>query len=258
MKIVRHFLRHTSDDSGTSGFVPLWIPKAVNFDPMDARGMVHDMLEHRLMDRGYFHEEAMAFGRLAAVRGVMSIGLTSYNYRSVEAALGVELGGVWARAWGENRQTLPAAPATTAIGDHSDDFIETMVKSLVETVEEECNNEKNEGEEGFRVTQDFRDSVKSWIRIGYRDALRRYGQQDHGCYDVGRAAHCWVEENKKFISNLADDDQDCVVRLSFDTVQMRMKKTVIEPRSVTGDFPHWVRNKIRQWKTLSHNPLGSN
>ncbi len=243
MKIIRYFIQHQSEESGMDGFVPLWIPKSSNFDPFGAQGMAHDMLEHRLCDKGAYFEELMAFGRAAALRGIPRHTFRSTLYTPSES-LGTELAGIWARVQSDNRADLPAAPETGRVSDHAEDFLRNMVRNFAKSVEREC--EDNDAE--FAIDRTHIRSMLSWLRIGYLDALRRYGEQDHGCYDTGWAAFHWADCNKKRINSIGEEALGCVMRLCFDTDRREMRDTLIEPNRKYGIFQGWLESRIRAWR----------
>jgi len=245
MKIVRYFMQHEGEDTGIKGFVPLWIPKSVGFDPMDAMGMMHDMLEHRLCDRGHYHEELMAFGRIIALRGIPGH-LQRGQAMPPGESLGTELAGIWADALEGRDQDLMPAPGTTPVADYAEKMINNVAKALIDNAESMAHDR----DQCFVPDAGFKRSARSWLRIGYLDALRRYGQQDHGCYDTGAVAFGWAENHKREINNLAEDGvEGMVLRLCFDTERMCMSYRDLTPRNDYEDFPEWLRLRIWRWNT---------
>jgi hypothetical protein len=246
MKIIRYFLCREWHEVGVMGFTPLWIPKSCGFDPSEARGMMHDMLEHRLSDRGKFHEEVMAFGRIIALRAMPGFGFDRGGYRP-DKVLGMELAGIFARGFENSGEppTIERAPETGFAENYAENFIEEMVKSFKQSIASELQDRFDEsvplpGASLYR-------SLASWLRIGYIDAIRRYGQLDHGCYDVGYAGHLWAEENAKRISRLVEEADGSVMRLCFDTKSLRIQETLIEPDREYGRLPTWLRARVHWW-----------
>lgn len=251
MKIIRYFIQHMDEETGLNGFLPLWIPKAAGFDPSTLSGMVHDMLEHRLCDKGHFHEELMAIGRMVALRVIPGVGRNSYI--SQEESLGVEMAGAFARMAGSRHEipTLAEPPGTGTVPQAErqlDQIVRHCRRRLPDFLHEEFDAESglSVGEAWLR---NFAEVMRSWLRIGYLDALRRYGTQDHGCYDVGYSAFGWAERNRRRIEVLSEDClPGSVLRLQFDTAELVMTDRLIEPDPEYGHMPDWLRNRICVWR----------
>jgi len=242
MKIVRYFIQHVGEETGFNGWLPLWVPKSAGFDPFsDATGMLHDMLEHRLCDTGKFHEELQAFGRVIALRSIPGVGArSSYSY---EESLGMEISGVWARGEGDRIE----APPPTAPIEFVDANLQALCRRCLKSLESDMKEHDRHLEPFDQVV--FASSMLGWLRIGYRDALRRYGQQDHGCWDNGRQAFAWAVKNNKRMSQEAEDCiPGSVMRLCWDTESLRMQDTLLEPGGPLERHPTWLRQRIRAWQ----------
>lgn len=250
MKITRYFIQHVGEETGLDGWLPLWIPKSAGFDPFASPvGLVHDMLEHRLCDSGLFHEELMAMGRLIALRSVPGVdqGRSIYSY---EESLGIEVSGAWAQGDGDREEaTIVEPPPTAELDSHVEgrlhDLIDSCLKTLPGDLEDHC---AWRGDVALDYEQ-FGASMLGWLRIGYRDALRRYGQQDHGCWDNGHAAFRWARSNEKRMDReLEECCPGSVLRLCWDTVQLQMDDRVLEPNDKYGTHPQWLRHRIWSWR----------
>ena len=251
MKIVRYFIASQSEDTGMNGFLPLWIPGASTFDPSGSTGMVHDMLEHRLCDQGHFHEELMAFGRVIALR-VATYFTGSSGRGPTGEGMGAEIGGVWADIT-ESGDTfwIPHAPKTKPITGHDrvEQTIQDIAAQAMETAAREVHNRNGYG--SGRPTARLHSAMVGWMRVGYLDAVRRYGGTDHGCYDVGHSAFGWANQSKTVntIDALYDEHAETnsmVLRLCYDTKRHRMAMTEIEV-SDTG-WPQWLAIRIARWR----------
>jgi hypothetical protein len=244
MKIIRYFLQHESDDTGINGWIPMWVGKSKGFDPMQASGMAHDALEHRLCDSGTYEEELMAFGRLIALRGLSGLGFRSF--RSPEYNLGMELAGIWDRSNEENLRDLLPAPTTTKL----DRYIETFLSGVCDAFVRYVGGNNSGDDEEVELSPVHLGHMRSWLRIGVRDAVRRYGEIDHGCYDVGQALVHWGELNRRRLDLLAEDEPGSALRLVFDTKSCRFTDTLIRPSWETGELPYrWLRDKLFVWRT---------
>lgn len=256
MKIVRYFCNAQSEESGIEGFLPMWVPGSSNFDPGSPTLMVHDMLEHRACDQGHFHEELMAFGRVIALRVLPHVG-DRYGPPSAEG-LGIEIGGVWADEVESTGIRIAHAPKTTPL---SEDNAEVAVQQIAERAmkagvsEMQARNPDSE----FRPSARLHAAMVGWMRVGYLDALRRYGEQDRGCYDVGHAAFSWAHDRstiRKFENHESPDGGTVVARLEFDTRELRMRHRFYVQQD-DRPFPEWLRNKLWAWRHSRQLPVQS-
>lgn len=212
--------------------------------------MVHDMLEHRLTDTGKLHEEAMAFGRLTALRLVS--GVRDRYGETDEGNLGAEFAGIWNRSDEENRcLEMVRAPKTAPITSYGvEQSLRAIMKKCMKTLHIEL--EQGYGEDDIpEIPKGSGACFLSWLRIGYRDAIRRYGEQDHGCWDVGNYAFRWAKENSLRIQCLGEGEDihpDAVLRLCFDTERMEMKDRLYMPNETYDQHPAWLRSKIWIWR----------
>lgn len=243
MKIVRYFLQEEWEATGDQGFSAMWVPKACGFDPGGAMLMAHDMLEHRMMDRGRFHEELMAFGRVMALRTLP--GHCERGFTSPEYGMGSELSAIWADADADRNSALgiPDAPPTELDG-HPEWFITRLIAYFKDSVVTELESRHDDPGDDHALTARFATAMHGWLRIGYLDALRRYGSADHGCYDVGLAMVRWYEKKRRWVERVAEEEPGCVMRLEFDTQELRFKERIYTPNEDTGAFPGWLRQKI--------------
>lgn len=249
MKIVRYFIHNEWEDTGTCGFQPLWVPRSSNFTPSDSpRLLAHDMFEHRLCDTGKIHEEVMAFGRIVALR--VNPGVIQRGFESVESSLGAEIGSIWCDTVNDlvNAGCLKAPPETSEVTTYS---VECQLRKMAEKALFSVNRDLGDREFGEQVSLGQEQDVLGWLRIGYMDALRRYGQQDHGCYETGHAVDRWTKSREaREVEQYAEQEENDgnVLRLSWDTVQLRMSHRFYEPSGDYGRFPRWLRQRIWSWR----------
>lgn len=255
MKIIRYFITHESEETGVTGFLPLWIPKSSNFDPSDATGMVHDMLEHRLCDQGHLHEELMAFGRAIALR------VATYFYgknRGPSAeGMGSEIATAWVNELNSGDLNFPHAPKTVPI---KDDFVEETIQSIATKAMQDIATELSFYTDSKRTNpnKQLHSAMVGWMRIGYLDAVRRYKGTDHGCYEVAHSAFTWAKSTRteQTIGELINEhveNGNLVLRLCYDTDrhQMSMKDIHIKDQG----FPQWLRQRIDCWKYSDPQPI---
>lgn len=252
MKIVRYFIRETSESTGLEGFLPLWIPRSANFDPSRLLGMMHDALEHRLCDTGKTHEEAMAFGRVLACR--------PHRGRSTPHSLGVEFSGVIFDEWDRGASQLADClePAPRVAGSLLDaqqksevsDFMKGFHKGLKNSLGQRYNSDQINQDDMPMSGTALYTRLARWVTIGLADARRRYGG-DYGCDQVGYLFD-WARqksEQRKMDSLIEETyDGDCL-RLTIDTDTTEVKCT---PITVAEDYPfehpEWLRRRISVWR----------
>ena len=243
MEITRYFIAQEDEDLGGRGWLPMWIPKAADFNTFGIVGCMHDILEHRLCDQGHFHEEVMAFGRMAVLRGLNDVHSGRGSLYSVPQSNGMELSGIFLRA---DMPYLPQAPHTTQADEYFERHLEELMIHYAESGEIEHRSNSESGDED-PFDQAHLESVKNWLRIGYRDGLRRYGQPDHKAMDIANTAWGWAERNKH-LDILAEEVNEAVLRVTVDTKACRVRHTCFEPDREYGMHPEWLRSRIWDWR----------
>jgi hypothetical protein len=144
-----------------------------NAFPLGGMAVAHDLLEHGLTDAGDVTGEIQAFGAMMAVRGDAYWHM--YHATSARPELAYHIGSdfydqyqYWAVDGGYN----PNPPATRALEEHLEDQIRAVWDNGVRTIKEEA-------DEGSTPEHPFTfDSVRGWMRIGYRRAVKRLGSSD--------------------------------------------------------------------------------
>jgi hypothetical protein len=259
MKITRHYIYTENEETGMTGFVPLWIPRSGGFDPSGFIGMIHDALEHRLCDTGKLHEEAMAFGRLMALRGV-------YSGQKMNArALGQEFGGVVHTALSSESYRGGELMPNVRIKPMGEERVRSRFAELVSNCRDMLNRElDNDGyDDGFKQMPDgeFFGRMFRWLNVGYYDALRRYGGYD-GCRQVGDLFLLAERHRQKdefdLLSKEAEDEarmqglglmSSPVMKMVFDTANTYIKMTLIGSNAERGNHQMWLRKRIARWAT---------
>ena len=247
MEITRYFIAQEDEEIGGRGWLPLWIPKAAGFNTFSIVGCMHDILEHRLCDQGHFHEEVMAFGRMAVLRGLNDVHSGAGSFYSVPQSNGMELSGIWLRA---NMPDFPQAPETTPTDPYFERHLEELMLHYAESGEIEHRSQSEPGDPD-PFDKAHLDSVTSWLRIGYLDGVRRYGQPDHKAMDIANTAWGWAERNKH-LDMLAEEYDESVLRVTVDTREYRVRHKVFMPDDEYGMHKEWLRRRIWDWR---NNPV---
>lgn len=243
MKITRYFIQAQHDETGMDGLLPLWIPKSANFDPTSGvRDMMHDCIEHRLCDTGKPHEEAMAFGRVLALRVLPGNGET--NSRSLGAEFASVIGDLmWTSDWDE---ILPRPPGVGRLFDWG---ARAEISALVGSCQHALERDLRSSENIDRPEPEFFTRLAHWLMIGFIDAHRRYGGH-RGCTEVGYTFE-WANsrEAERLLSNATAhlEEGDCM-RVVVDTDTSDAKFTPLHMNYETGDHPHWLRQRVSTWR----------
>jgi hypothetical protein len=259
MKVVRYFIHAENQETGMVGYLPLWIPRSANFDPSYELNLaLHDCLEHRLCDSGKPHEEAMAFGRLLALRVVSGSG----DGRADARSLGQEFAGVMANIYqsGNDEDILKEPPK---VGRIFDEYVGEEIRILVATCAKSLRSDLDARGELEMPDPVVFTRLAHWLQIGYIDAHRRYGGA-RGCSDMGdvinrnrrsftRSDGAMTTEQRRFVQMAGDAEdagteaEECL-RITVDTDTSEVKLRAIR-KGEYGHHPLWLREKIRRWRT---------
>lgn len=247
MKIARYFIAQEDEEMGGRGWLPLWIPKAAGFNPFSIIGCMHDILEHRLCDQGHYHEEVMAFGRMAVLRGLNDVHSGRGIVYTAPESMGMELSGIWLRAY---MPYLPTAPETVLSDPYFERFLEEIMHQYRKSGGS-CYQDYDDSVTQNPFNQAHLDSVTGWLRIGYLDGVRRYGSPDHEAMDIANTAWGWAKQNKH-LDRLAEEYTDVVLSITVDTTECRVKHSVFMPDDEYGRHLPWLRSRIWDWR---NNPV---
>jgi hypothetical protein len=248
MKITRYFIAQEDEEMGGRGWLPLWIPKAAGFNTFSIVGCMHDILEHRLCDQGHFHEEVMAFGRMAVLRGLNDVHSGRGMVYTVPESMGLELSGIWLRA---DMPECLTAPKTVPTDPYFECYLEELMHHYAKGGMEESQHYSQYHPTGGLFDQAHLDSVTGWLRIGFLDGVRRYGSPDHEAMDIANTAWSWAKENKH-LDQLAEEYTDVVLRVTVDTTECRVRHNIVMPDDEYGMHQPWLRSRIWDWR---NNPV---
>jgi hypothetical protein len=246
MKVMRRFI--WADHDTGSGWIPVWIPRSADFNPVSAGGFFHDMLEHGLTDKGVFADECMAFGRAIALRvdpGVIQVwsGDSAHNLgRDLFDAL---------RGSNDDYVGDISVPRVGPMWEYSTSILGTIkraVDSFSKAMREDMRDSANGLDQAYLTTSCTR--VASLLNLGYRDALRRYGGESN-CASLG-----WSGDHfgKGAALKIPDGEDDDILTITIDTkargefAKVRLTSTD-HYDEVYGDSQHpaWARALRAQW-----------
>jgi hypothetical protein len=214
VKIARYFIQAEWEDTGDAGFQPLWVPKSSTYNATGAVGMVHDMLEHQLRDRGLLHEEAMALGRVIYLR-IENLPLNRSPHIDGLAA-------EFARSAFDAMQDVEPIDYVAPVEWSAEKKIEQLVEHVMQDAD-------------YPMHKTDAAHLRLWLRLGYRDACRRY---PNAC--AASEAFVWAHNNERMFWNLAENcEPGSVLRLCWDMNAQDMRYRLIEP-----PFPPWLQSRV--------------
>lgn len=235
MLMTRRFVWAEHEDTGISGWSALFIPKSADFTPNSGRGLMHDMLEHSMSDKGTFAEEVMAYGRLIALRVLP--GVFSPSARR-GYGLGSELYGAWVDA---DMPTVEAPPVGKLNDPDAMGEIRRVVRefsSMGLTEQDACLHSK----------QAERDALYRLLLIGYRSAVWYYeGLGKGNLSSIGWAA----DECARKLGRVVGEDGDRLditldTRNADFTWRVRTTDETVRGRDrELGYYPGWLRKWLR-------------
>lgn len=237
MKIIRYFIREEDQATGERGFMPLWVPRSAGFNASDARGMMHDSLEHRLCDTGKPFEEVLAFGRIIALRylpGVIRMQNTGHELHAL-VRNAPDFPGDWDLA-------LPD-PGRVELPEGSDD-VHTVISAMIKEMATAARREEV-STDGPAMTDAACVRMARLLRLGFLDGMRRYGGYG-GCSNLGWLADNWAESNSWRVEVMAKECNDGdVLRVTIDTQGCGVNLRLISD----GRRLDWLRPRIHNWYT---------
>lgn len=203
MPIVRDFIYETWDETGLKGLRPTWFDNA---DPAAGTGVAHDILEHFSSATTVLEGESEAVGAFLLLRLA-----NGWNYRSgafPRSEAEILSRDVETMLEGAVNDGLPlpeAAPSRRLADEEMDRFIVEGVRKAVRGEEAlrslMVNCDVDEEEAKAVLTAQTEQGFITWLRRGYRRAVRRYA----GCdtYMVGISLFARIG---KVASNLIESE----------------------------------------------------
>lgn len=221
MAITRIFIHREWDQTGTRGLKPTWFEGA---DPTRGRGVAHDMLEHFKRDPGPLEGECMALGSFLLLR--LNNGFGSNSLASISPLGNDVLGLLYAIA--EKGYDVPRLVKTRPLEEHFEQEVQKAFTQGYGSLEDALEN-LDEGVRGAYRERILaaREPMMSFVRTGFRKALRRY----NGCdlYAVGVNLFGKVE---KMIDKLLGSEtlwEGAKVRVSIDARRLMAWIHVYDP-----------------------------
>lgn len=209
--IRRRFKWATDEETGSPGWLMVGAPST--FQPLGAMGTVHDLLEHRANDTGTADEEAQAFGAACYIRG-------EGGYWHQQGRRGTNPGENFAAdlanfLTGEHGFELSEPPRTRPLDEEIEGWIDSAIRHTKKELTYDYEREWSEHDE----TNIQR--LRGWMRVGYRNAKRRYKRQDP-CSMAYIFQH--MEELVEKMSKHAEENDQLELGLNVRTGEIRCVK----------------------------------
>lgn len=168
------FVWREDQDYGGEGWAPKKFPE---FNIVQGVGLAHDALEHFADDDGSLHGELQAFGAMIHVRWLGGWHYMIGNPGIYTPAVNMANDFIQFMYTILSGEELKAAPKTYRCrGVYGKDVEKIIDETLIEA--RKLVLSELDDEDAARIIElwnDFRDNARSWMRIGYRRAFRRFG-----------------------------------------------------------------------------------
>lgn len=177
------FTYKNNEDIGYSGWV---LDAKPYFDPMDGRGVAHDVLEEMPHGGEQPHDELMAMGAMMFGRGSIS---AAFNNRPIEEVLSYEFSELFRHAFGEEHYWLSHAPKALRLdqGVYGEDYereeaiVQAVAPLVLEYIDKYGEDEFCDNQEQLEEARAWIPHAQNWLRIGFRRARRRFHPHMEGC-----------------------------------------------------------------------------
>jgi len=204
-RITKKFVPREHPEHGTWGWLEVGSPDT--YFPLEAMGVAHDVLEHKLRPKQGIEEELMAFGAMLFIR---------YD------------GGYWVDRRGSASEwyyqvSTDLAEMMVKYGDAVKPCRSRILSGELEFQRsmgiDHANREAFDMDYTFRgLKYETRENLLGWIRKGYRWAVNRYGDAFRVC--------CWFQQIQVLVARL--DAESCyengemlVISIINSTVKVR-------------------------------------
>lgn len=221
MRITRRFRYAEDPESGLKGLLPVWLPQA---NP--TLEVAHDMLEHGVdRDKSAVEGELMALGAVLALR-IENDALGSGSALSHER----QLGGLVLQVLEDIDRYDLAVPRACrsrpldSCYDWANELIDAAVPAAFKDRQEELTKYEKQEPTAWLKDPQSRDTVKAWLRKGYRRALRRYDGLD--LYTLGACTFKRLDEFSRRMASSEMLAQGDVVSLSVNVRTLALSARV--------------------------------
>lgn len=203
------------DERGYSGWV---LNSKPFFDPMDGRGVAHDVLEEMPHGGEQPHDELMALGALIYGRGCH----TGVFYQPIEQILAYEFDELFGHAFCETGYQLVPAPKTRPLRgsedmEEAEGVIQATIRIIRARIKENAEDLRLDTEAKINQALEWLPSAANWLRIGFRRATKRF-------YSVGRyEVYSLFERIQRGVDKLKPELGDTMtVRVSYKRYDVRI------------------------------------
>ena len=200
-----------------------WLLKGhPTFDPVDARGVAHDLLEHAPNDRGSVLEEISALGAFAFVR--IDSGLLFERYsgnRSEAEIIGGDILSVFRDAYyaGDEGPHLREKASRWKLLEH--DYYEDVFEKAIRYARDHWASEMDNEDDAAKAALFFEGHgaavLMSALRKGFRRAERRYG-----CCSRAATLFRRIEREVKNVTGYAELGDEIVVHYGIESLEVRI------------------------------------
>ena len=204
------------EEFGTLGFAPSWIPES---DPFTGFTVSHDILEHMPNEKyGAVEGEFMALGAMYWIRGESGWFHQINVYRSnlLIETMSLDIPDIITRVV-YGHQTFKILRNTKKLDDYIEEDFKAIIVNGIRSLHVE--DRLTPQELSSVKIKDIKISMLSWMRKGYRQALKRY--KGHCKYDMTHLFTEVMEKSDKILKQ-AYEYQTLVVKIDLNKMSSRV------------------------------------
>ncbi len=154
---------------------------ASGMDPLGGMAVAHDCLEHFTAEDGV-HHEFMALGASLFVRGPYYYSRKGRYESNPGVHIASDLPGILHHVQNEG-YSFQEAPRTRSLDS---EVVEGWIDRMFQKFHSNC---EEYAHEDLRLTAEDERNIRSWMRIGYRKAVKRYRGRDGEAMNL----FCYIE-----------------------------------------------------------------
>ncbi len=189
------------------------------FDPLGGMAVAHDCLEH-FSDSPNPADEFMALGASMFIRDETFYAMKGKHYTNPGVHIASDMPEILRHVINEGYE-LPAAPHTKALETRVEGYIDTMFEEYLKNIEDDYDYDE------LKLTPELKRSIRSYLRIGYRSAVRRYQNRD------GQAQYLFTEIEETADKYLKHSEPGSELRVSVNFKDLTCKVSFLESWEVS-------------------------
>lgn len=205
------FVKALHEDIGIYGWKMKDQP---NFEPVAGMGVAHDILEHAPGGNESTEDELQAIGGMLLVRG--ESGNLTNGFYSTEYAIASSICTVIRYAC--DGMGLRPPPKTKRI-----EYVEDMLAEVMKESKRFCESEFRDDPSYLEAAKQYLPYVIGWLRIGYRNAYKRYNRSSRMVQDWVSYAFTQIKDEADKFLQVAEEGCELIVSVVLSTCRVSFK-----------------------------------